>query len=139
MIHFQYPNPALAIQHWDELYAFLKLGVEHSNGELDEDSIYGQVQDGNLLIAAVYDEANLIAVVAFELTVFTTGKRVINIQLAGGESLDSWFEMMDEVAQAIAKSRECDDVYIVGRAGWQRKLKQLGYQTVHTVLHKEVK
>ncbi len=132
-------EPSIAIQHWEELYQFLKLGVDHSNGELDEATVKEQVASGNLLVAAVYDESRLVAAVAFEMITFTTGKKVINIQLAGGDSLDAWFEQMDEIAQLIAKARDCDDVYIVGRAGWQRKLKQLGYQTVHTVLHKEVK
>lgn len=139
MIHIQFPQPALAIQHWDELYAFLKLAVDHSNGELDEVSVKNQVEDGDLLVAAVYDDQTLVAVVAFELLLFTTGKRALNIQLAGGASLDDWFERMDEVANALAKARDCSEVYIVGRAGWQRKLKQLGYKVAHTVLHKEVK
>lgn len=139
MIHIQFPPPELAIQHWDELYHFLGKAVEQSNGELDEVSVKNQVEDGDLLAAAVYDDQKMVAVVAFELLLFTTGKRVINIQLAGGDSLDDWFERMDEVAQALAKARDCSEVYIVGRAGWQRKLKQLGYQTVHTVLRKEVR
>lgn len=139
MIHIQFPPPELAIQHWDELYHFLGKAVDQSNGELDEVSVKNQVEDGDLLAAAVYDDQKLVAVVAFELLLFTTGKRVMNIQLAGGDSLDDWFERMDEVAQALAKARDCSEVYIVGRAGWQRKLKQLGYQTVHTVLRKEVR
>ena len=139
MIHIQFPQPALAIQHWDELYAFLKLAVDHSNGELDEASVKNQVEDGDLLVAAVYDDQTLVAVVAFELLLFTTGKRALNIQLAGGASLGAWFERMDEVANALANARDCSEVYIVGRAGWQRKLKHMGYKVAHTVLHKEVK
>lgn len=139
MIHIQFPPPELALQHWDELYAFMKLAVDHSNGELDEVSCKYQVEEGDLLVAAVYDDEKLVAVVCFELLVFTTGKRALNIQLAGGASLDEWFERMDDIAQALARARDCSEVYIVGRAGWQRKLKQLGYETAHTVLHKEVK
>lgn len=139
MIHIQFPSPELALQHWDELYSKLKLAVDHANGELDEPSVKYQVEEGDLLVAAVYEDEQLLAVVAFELLLFHTDKRVLNIQLAGGDSLDLWFERMDEVAQNIARARECTEVYIVGRAGWQRKLKQLGYSTVHTVLHKEVK
>lgn len=139
MIHMQFPPPELAMQHWDELYSFLKLGVDYSNGELDEVSVKNMVEDGDLLLSAVYDDNLLVAVVAFELLSFHTGKRVLNIQLAGGEKLDDWFHRMDEVSQLIAKARDCSEVYIVGRAGWQRKLKQLGFTTAHTVLHKEVK
>ena len=43
MIHIQFPPPALAIQHWDELYAFLELAVDHSNGELDEVTTIQQI------------------------------------------------------------------------------------------------
>lgn len=139
MIHVQFPPPELSMEHWDELYVKLKLAVDHANGELDEPSVKNQVEDGDLLLAAVYEDETLMAVVAFELLLFHTGKRVLNIQLAGGEGLDVWFERMDEVAQNIGRARDCSEVYIVGRAGWQRKLKQLGYETVHTVLRKEVK
>ena len=110
MIHIQFPPPDLAIQHWGELYSFLKLAVDHSNGELDEVSVKNQVEDGDLLVAAVYDDKTLVAVVAFELLLFTTDKRALNIQLAGGASLESWFERMDEVANALAKARDCSEV-----------------------------
>lgn len=139
MIHVQFPPPELALKHWKELYMFLAMAVEYSHGELDEDCVRNQVEEGDLLLAAVYDDSKLVAVLAYELLLFHTGKRVLNIQLAGGDHLDSWFHRMDEVSQLIAKARDCTEVYIVGRAGWQRKLKQLGYETVHTVLHKEVK
>lgn len=138
MIHIQFPSPELSLQHWGELYKFIGLGVDHSNGEMNESTVRDQVSNGDLLVAVVYDDESMVAVVCFELIVFNTNKRVLNIQLAGGNSLSEWFEKMDEVATAIAKSRDCSEVYIVGRAGWQRKLKQLGYKTAHTVLHREV-
>ncbi len=138
MIHYEFPTPEIAIQHWDELYSFLQKAIKYSNGELNEDSIKTQTSAGNLLLTAIYDDTTLVSVIAFELLIFTSGKRVINIQLAGGSDMVNWIEKMDDISQSIARAKDCNEIYIVGRPGWQRKLKQYGFEPIHTVLHKEV-
>lgn len=138
MMQIQFIEPLMAIHHWGELYKLLALAVDHSNGELDETTVKERVATGETLVALVHNGEESIAAVAFELIKFHTGKRVLNIQLAGGKDAHNWIETMDECAQMIARERDCDDVYIVGRAGWQRMLKPLGYSVVHTILHKEV-
>lgn len=139
MIHIQFPTPDVAINHWDELSPLLQLGIDYSNGELNDEVVKSKVEKGEIIVAAVYDNENLIAALVYEMIYFDTGKKAVNIQLAGGERLDEWFHQASEIAEYIAKERGADDVYIIGRPGWQRKLKQLGYETVHTVLHKGVK
>lgn len=139
MIHFQFPTAEQCLIHWDELIKFLQPAIDESNGELTERDVMEKLVEGSIILAAVYDDQTLIAVVVYEMIHFDSGKKVINIQLAGGERLDEWFRQAVDIANYIALERDADDIYVIGRPGWQRKLKQLGFEVVHTVLHKEVK
>lgn len=139
MIRFMFPTPEQCIIHWDEIIVLLQPAIDESNGELTERDVMEKLVEGSIVLAAVYDEETLIAVVVYEMICFDSGKKVINIQLAGGERLDEWFKQAVDIANYIALERGADDIYVIGRQGWQRKLKQLGFEVVHTVLHKEVK
>lgn len=138
MIHVELIHPDLALKHWGEIYPLLDLAVAESNGEISEDSLKEAINLGHALVVAVYDDLELLAAIALEVITFSTGKKVLNIQLAGGTGMDLWYHQVDECCRLIAKSRDCQEIYIVGRKGWQRQLKQIGYQPIHTILKKEV-
>ena len=117
----------------------MQLAIDYSNGEVNEETLKQKVSSGEVILAVVYDGEVIIATVAFEMIFFDTGKKAVNIQLAGGDRVDEWYHHIIDIADYIAKERGADDVYIIGRPGWQRKLKQFGFELVHTVLHKGVK
>lgn len=139
MIHIQFPTPDISIKYWGELIPFMQLAIDYSNGEINEETIKQKVSSGEVILAVVYDDEVIIATVVFEMIFFDTGKKAVNIQLAGGDRVDEWYQLIIDIAEYIAKERGADDVYIIGRPGWQRKLKQSGFELVHTVLHKGVK
>lgn len=124
---------------WSEISPFLEKGIEYSNGELSIDSILEKINSSQIILITIFEDGKLIAVVSLEQCTFDTGKRILNIQLAGGENLDQWFEQIEQIAYGFAKQYDCSEVYIVGRKGWAKKLKSVGYSVLHTVLHKEVK
>lgn len=139
MIEIAAPSIEQINNCWDEISPLLSLAIDYSNGELDLESVKSRINSGEVMVAAVFNDGNLIAAVTFEQVVFETGKRVLNIQLAGGTDIDLWFDGVENLANALAERYLCDDIYIIGRKGWVRKMKSLGYTEVHTVLRKEVK
>lgn len=124
---------------WDELSSLLQKAIDYSNGELDIDSVKERILSGEIMVVVVFKDGNLIAAVTFEQIEFQTCKRVLNIQLAGGTDIELWFHDVEKIANGLAERYHCSDVYIIGRKGWVRKMKSLGYSEVHTILHKEVK
>lgn len=138
MIRIALPHPDDIIHHWDEIEPFVQLAVNESNGELTTGIIKGKIELRELALATVYDEDELIAVVSFDIIDFDSGLKVLNIQCAGGSQLHDWMERIDSIANDLAKQHDCTKVYVIGRAGWTRKLKHIGYSIAHTVLSREV-
>lgn len=61
--------------------------------------------------------------------------RLGSIWLAGGD-LDELVETMLPQFEAWAKENGCDAVALAGRKGWQRVLRELGYETRAYVMRK---
>lgn len=134
------PNYLDVIRCWHEVEPFIQRAVDESNGELSVDSIKEKVGNKEIVVLTIYDIniAKLIAVVTFDIVTFDTGIRILNIQCAGGERVDEWFNEVDVIANAVAKRHDCSKIYVIGRNGWVRKLRHIGYQPVHAVISREV-
>lgn len=140
-IIYCFPTGDQIAQHWGEISPFVDMAVQQSNGELNLEHILAQIIDGFIKVITVFDSddgGRLIAVITIEKTTFPSGKRIMNIQCAGGSDLDIWFHEVDEIISEIARREECTALYITGRAGWVRKLKGIGYKPIHTVICKEI-
>jgi sulfur relay (sulfurtransferase) DsrF/TusC family protein len=124
---------------WDIIVPLIEKGVNYSHGELTSALVYQKLMNRELTLLVAFEDKAVIAALTLEQFEFETGKRVLNIQLAGGEGLSKWFHQMDQIINDIAKQYNCSQVYIIGRRGWVRALSSLGYNEAHTVLHKEVK
>lgn len=138
MIKIAIPTPEIIFECWDLIKPYLIQAIDESNGELDIDVIKKRIESKEVLLATVFDDSKLIAVCSFEMTTFESGKKVVHIQCAGGDDMDKWFEQIDNIATELAKTQDCLEVYIVGRKGWERQMKHLGYKHVHTIISKEV-
>ena len=138
MIHIALPHPDHLLHHWGEIEPFIKMACDESNGELTPDVVKRKVEMHNVIIAVVYDDDKLVAAISYDIIDFESGMRALNIQCAGGDILDEWFEQIEAIANSLAKEHGCNNIYIIGRAGWARKMKGLGYKTIHTVIAKEV-
>lgn len=139
MIKIAIPTVDILYRAWDEIEPFMQKAIDESNAELNLDAIKRKIDDRELLVATIFKDKDLIAAVSFEVTVFESGKRVLHINLAGGEHMDLWYADIDELATQLAKKQNCSEVYIVGRKGWERQLKHRGYKHVHTIISREVK
>lgn len=138
MIEYSNVNPEMVEVVWDKIVPFIDKAIAESNGELLSSEIKKKAIAGSMLIRIVFEDWVPIAVVTYEQRVFQSGMRVLNICTAGGEKVDLWFKDVDEYATELAKKHNCSEVYIIGRKGWDRKMKHLGYGHVHTVLSREV-
>lgn len=138
MIKVAMPHPNDLIVHWGEIEPFVSAAVDKSHGELTIDSVKAKVETGEIAIATVFNDDDLVAAISFDIIEFDSGLRAINIQCAGGELMSEWFEQVEAIANCLAKKHNCNKIYIIGRQGWARQMKSLGYEILHTVIAKEV-
>lgn len=138
MIEIAIPKLEILDAVWPEVEPYFQLAVDESNGEIDIKSIKSKVLKKELLVATIFEDGDLIAVCSFEITNFESGKRVLSIHTAGGSKQELWVKKIDEMASELAKMHNCSHVYIIGRKGWEKIMKPLGYNHTNTIIAKEV-
>ena len=128
-------KPDWVDKFWPVIEKSVTDAIEHSNGELDIDVLKSQIKDGRIYLLVVTDvQGNVYASSTMEQREFESGKKVLNITTTGGSGMEHWVHKVIEAAKGLADQLGCDEVYIVGRLGWTRVLKPLGFKPVHQVL-----
>lgn len=138
MIQLHSIEPHMVEIMWPKIVKFVDMACEYSNGELNSDIILKDVLGDRLRLIIMRNEKDIVAVMTLKIEQFETGKKVLTALTVGGSDIDSWVNEIDGALNSIAKEQDCSEMYIVGRAGWVRKLKSIGYDKVHTVLAKKV-
>ena len=123
---------------WPMVEDMLKRPLEHSNNELNIETVFMRIIKGDMLLVTISKGSDIVAAIAIEQTTFDTGKKIMNLTLVGGDDMHEWMHKFDEVTQNLAKDYGCEEIYIIGRKGWVRALRSLGFDTVHTVVSKKV-
>jgi hypothetical protein len=123
---------------WHVVEPMIQAAIEHSNEELTTKSIYDKVIVGDMLLVNITEGDKILSAITLEKRDFPSGKSVLTICTAGGSDLYKWQHLIDKVSTDIAKENGCEEVYIIGRPGWQKMLISNGYELVHTVLSKKV-
>lgn len=131
-------KPENVVFMWPVIKSMLERAISHSNGEITSEDILKRSIEGEILIVTISVKAKVVAAIAIEQRNFNSGKRILNLTLVGGDEMASWMDKFSEVANNLAKDYNCDEIYIVGRPGWTRTLKRLGFETVHTVVSRKV-
>jgi len=123
---------------WHTVSHMVEMAIEHSNGELYLDDIYKRLLDNEMLLLTVSEGDRIIASLTVEKRDFPSGKRIMNVTTAGGADLHIWMESVNRAIDDLAKEHECSEIYIIGRPGWMRMLKNIGYEKIHTVVSKKI-
>lgn len=131
-------KPAIINIIWGTIEHHIQAAIDESNGELDIDNIKRRAMNSEVLIVIVRDGDDILAALAAETRSFDTGKKVFHIMTAGGERMVDWLPDIDEAFSKIAKGLGCNEIYIIGRPGWTRAVKKIGYELVHTTLCKRI-
>jgi hypothetical protein len=130
--------PSVIWNMTEDIDEHIKKAIEHSNGEFDAISIYEQVSQGLMSAWIVSDEEyNIMAVLITELVTYPL-RSMVRIVLCGGEKLDKWLDTFLNKMDEYARNLGASGIEVVGRKGWERMLKNYGYEYTYTALFKEV-
>jgi len=66
-------------------------------------------------------------------------KKVLKIEYAYGQNLPDLLPQLVDVTDACAEMFECESIVLVGRRGWERVLKEHGYEINGVILTKGIK
>lgn len=123
---------------WHTVAPMIQMAVEYSHGELDLEDILARLTNNEMLLLTVSEGDLIIAALTIEKRDFASGKNILNVTTAGGADLHLWMDQLDPIIDELAREHGCTEIYIVGRPGWMRLLKGIGYEKIHTVVSKKV-
>jgi len=123
---------------WPVVVGMIKLAIEESNEEISIDNIYHRLIDKDMILVTVAEDGEVIAAMTLERIVFNTGKTVLHLCTIGGDGYKKWWPLIDKVIDELAAEHDCEEIYIIGRPGWKRLLKDRGFNLVHTTLSRKV-
>lgn len=131
-------EPGTVEMAWKDLAPLIQMGVDESMGEMRLVDIKTSLLAGTSMVLCAMENKHLYAVAVVNCTTFPSGKKVFGITCLGGEEMSDWVDAMDEAIVNMAKAQECGEVRIVGRPGWAKALKGLGWGHTHTILSKRI-
>lgn len=123
---------------WNSVVPHLERVIELVADETSLDSIFQKSLSGEMLIILICEGASIIAAVTAEIRIYDSGFKALHIPQLGGDKFFEWRDQLDSVLNAIAKDFNCSQLRIVGRRGWIKALKDLGWEEQYVVLKKEV-
>jgi hypothetical protein len=123
---------------WPVVEDMIQSAIDESNEELSVHHIKKRLIEQDMILLTVAVNGEFVAACTLEIRHFDTGKKVMHVCTLGGAGFEEWWEEMGKAFDELAIDHDCSEVYIIGRPGWKRLLKDKGYDLVHTVLRKKV-
>lgn len=119
---------------WDEVEPFIESAILDHNFESTTQA-YNQIKNNEMVLFIGANPENEIVVVCV-VEILVSGvkplyKRLNCVYLAGN-GIEDWMEFLYTYLENYALSKGCQDVQIVGREGWLRKIKR--YKKVAAVM-----
>lgn len=93
---------------------------------------------GDVLIIVICKGADIIAAMTADIRVYDTGLKALHMPQLGGDEFFEWRDQLNDVVTAVAKDFGCDQLRIIGRRGWVKALKDLGWEEQYVVLKKDL-
>ena len=112
----------------DDVFGWLQPSIDMTGGRFSRDSYARDIEEGRSHLWIVFDNETLNIDAAIVTSVEQyPHKTMLNWALVGGTNVEQWVEILHEKVDQFRKDIGCDGSESVGRAGWVRLLKPLGW------------
>ncbi len=124
------------------MWPIIEPGVEkmldNGLGILSPNDVMDAAIAGETLLFVLAKDTDLKPLATFICYVTTGEKKVFEVNMVWGKSMDEWFDIACDGLLKVALELKCDMVAITGRRGWVRKLRSRGFSEKLVVLIKEL-
>lgn len=120
--------------HWSNIDHLLDRLVDD---KIDKDDIYKMISSGEwVLWLCVVPDSNLVTTVVVTSFIHYPKKTNLRIILLAGDDEDWSFGI--QIIEDFARANQCHDIEILGRKGWERTLRDRGYEFQNVTLSKRI-
>lgn len=117
---------------WRNAKPFIQNALKYGDNKYTLDSVKKALISRDMQLWLIYLNANIKGIVVTEIIQYPN-KKYLTIVLLSGVEFDAWAYHWSTIKEwAIGEG--CEAVQVFGRPGWERKLKTLGFEKIHTVL-----
>jgi hypothetical protein len=125
---------------WSKCLPHLETVAQKAPNDICIDTIHDRLLAGDILLAAILDGDEVVAVNTLEVETMDTGDKILYIPITGGSRMDEWMERFLEIAHGIAKVHNCIELRgLAVRKGWLRKLSDYGWEEHFVTIKCKVK
>ncbi len=131
------PEPRNIPDIWPTIRERVASCCGRSGGKYEPVDVLLNFLGGRMELWLVLDEADAIQALVITEIVAYPRIRVCKLLACTGEGAPQWLDLIEKI-EAWAKARGCGAMEPICRAGWERRLKPLGYRKTHVVLEKSL-
>lgn len=124
-------------EKWPSYSIYIKKALKYNSDEFDISDILSGIFLGKytLIVCEIDDEIGVVSIIEF----FNyPKKRVCNISFLASNDTSIFKDDYLSFINTYAKNNGADSVYVHGRKGWKRFLKDYGFNEVYTVLERKL-
>lgn len=121
---------------WPMVEGYIENALDYADGKYTTEDVKQDIIDEKKQLWVAYNGREIFGVIVTEILIYPQDSRLRFFVIAGKE-FDEWVKF-EEIVFNWAKSLGCTKVETCGRPGWTRKLKDRGYELIHTILRREL-
>jgi|6_EtaG_2_1085325.scaffolds.fasta_scaffold70869_2 hypothetical protein len=121
--------------NYASIHLLLEEGLKRSGGEWSADDIMAAICRTEMQLWAAYrDSGEAYALCVTQIVVYPQKKSCL-IRLCVGKGMDDWMQFLEKIEE-WARAMGCVQIEMRGRKGWEKTMKNLGYDRVHIAMRK---
>jgi hypothetical protein len=118
--------PELVDDFWPQLEPLVARVLDVAFDDVSMQGIYQRLLSSEeLALCAVDDNNQIVGLCIIGVTVFETGKRVLQMPYVAGDNMMDWLMEGFHLVNRIARDMDCTHIRGFGRPGWERVMPQL--------------
>lgn len=130
-------QPNAVNQVWSDIRPWIIHLIEEDDS-IDELGVVENLMNGQLQLWIVKDVSRgIIQSVLITKVEIRLKRQVCTIHFLGGKDMDSWIHLLPDL-ESWAKHIGCGAIDLVGRPGWSRRLKEVGFTLTDVVMEKRL-
>ena len=111
---------------------YLDKAAKLSGGRLSIEEIENNVFNKEHQLWIAFNDVEIVAAADTEIIQYSKIKTLVG-HFIGGKDLESWKQPIVDAMAAFGKTEGCDRIEFMGRRGWGKPLKKIGWKETYRV------
>lgn len=113
---------------WPIVEPMLAKAAEYTNGRFNTADILTDIACGQQTLWIAIEGGKIIGCTTISIIEYPTGIKSLCYEYLGGDDVSRWLGEGHKVCMQYAKDHGCTKLECLGRSGWKRFLRDIGYQ-----------